>query len=38
MKTQNARSFTSRREFIKNSGTAVAGAALAGALAAPRPG
>jgi len=38
MKTQNTRTFTSRREFIKNSGKAVAGAALAGTLAAPRPG
>src|ERR1043166_4432205 len=29
---------TTRREFIKSSGKAVAGAALAGALVAPRPG
>jgi myo-inositol 2-dehydrogenase/D-chiro-inositol 1-dehydrogenase len=29
---------TTRRDFIKSSGTAVAGAALASALAAPRPG
>jgi predicted dehydrogenase len=29
---------TTRREFLKNSGTAVAGAALVGAAAAPRPG
>lgn len=33
-----AKAVTSRREFIKSSGKAVAGAALAGALTAPRPG
>jgi len=38
MKANISQSLTTRREFIKNSGKAVAGAALASALATPRPG
>ena len=38
MKTENHSSFTSRRDFIRNSTAVAAGTALAGTIAMPRPG